>query len=257
MPLVWGSRGLAHSSGVVRYSPNLPDLVEYPLGDELEIALGVPVVVGNDATGGTWAEACLGAGRGASDFVFVALGTGIGTGFVAGGKLVTGANGFAGESGHMIVDASGPAHRTGQRGPWEYFASGSALGRMAREAAASGHFDLGVRKAGSIDALTGHHIVVALGDPQADSIFDRFCREVARGVANLALIFDPQRVVIGGGLAEIGEPLRSGVEQWLRHSLLGAEHRPQIEVVIAELGSDASALGAGLFAADALADLAR
>ncbi len=81
-------------------------------------------------------------------------------------------------------------------------------------------------------------------------IFDEFCRQVALGVANLVLIFDPERIVLGGGLIDIGEPLRAGVDRWLAELLLGAEHRPAVEVVLAELGSDANALGAGLLAAE-------
>jgi len=249
-----GVAGLAHRSGVVHYSPNLPDLVEYPLGTEVQQALGVPVVVMNDATAGTWAEAKLGAGRGADDFVFVALGTGIGTGFVCDGALLQGANGFAGEAGHMVVDAFGPTHITGQQGPWEYFASGSALGRLGREAAADGRFDAGVDLTGAARDIVGFHVIESLrnGDTQAEVILDGFCREVARGIANLVIIFDPERVVIGGGLSEVGEPLRAGVDHWLQELLLGSEHRPRVEVVMAELGDEAGALGAALMAAEQL-----
>jgi len=245
-----GVAGLAHRSGIIHYSPNLPDLVEYPLGTELADALDVPVIVMNDATAGTWAEAKLGAGRGTDNFAFVALGTGIGTGFVCDGKLISGANGFAGESGHMVVDASGPAHITGQRGPWEYYASGSALGRMGREAAAAGRFDAGPELADSVDDIVGFHVVEALrkDDDQAAVILDEFGREVARGMANLVVIFDPERIVVGGGLAEVGEPLRYRIEKSLGELLLGSEHRPAVEVAMAELGDEAGALGAALMA---------
>lgn len=247
-----GVAGLATSAGTIRYSPNLPDLIEFPIGPELEAALGIPVVVDNDATAAAWAEAELGAGRGASDFIFVALGTGIGTGFVAGGQLIHGAHGFAGESGHMVIDMFGPTHRTGQSGPWEYFASGSALGRMAREAARSGDFAMGLELAADVEAITGHQIAEALSvrDADAERIFDRFCREVARGLANLVLIFDPERVIIGGGLIEIGTPLCDGVRGWLDQLLLGSRHRPEVEVVLAQLGSKAGAVGAALLAAE-------
>jgi len=246
-----GVAGLAHRSGVVQYSPNLPDLVEYPLGTELQQAIGVPVVVMNDATAGAWAEAKLGAGRGADDFAFVALGTGIGTGFVSGGVLIQGANGFAGEAGHMVIDADGPTHITGKRGPWEYFASGTALGRMGREAASAGRFDAAFSLVGSVDDIVGFDVVNAMrdGDSQASVIFDEFTYQVAVGVANLVVIFDPERVVIGGGLTEVGEPLRHGVEQWLAKCLVGSDHRPPVEVVMAKLGDEAGALGAALFAA--------
>ena len=82
---------------------------------------------------------------------------------------------------------------------------------------------------------------------------EEWCRQVALGAANLVVIFDPARIVIGGGLTNIGEPLRAGIDRWLVEQLLGGEHRPPVEVVLAELGSDASALGAGLLAAERVA----
>ena len=247
-----GIAGLAHQSGVVRYSPNLPELVEFAIGPELANATGHNVTVINDATAGAWAEARLGAGRGVDNLIFVALGTGIGTGLVVNGQLVLGANGFAGESGHMVIDRNGPEHVTGQRGPWECFASGNALGRLGREAAAAGEFTVGAKLAGSIDDITGFHVVEALqrDDGQAAKIFDAFCREVARGLANLVLVLDPGRVVVGGGLVEIGSPLQSRIDSWLQRLLPGQPRRPVVEVVLAELGPDASPIGAALMSLD-------
>ena len=249
-----GIAGLATRSGVVRYSPNLPNLVEFPVGRLLAEATGTEVFSINDATAATWAEAKLGAGRGADDFAYVALGSGIGTGFVAGGHLLLGANGFAGESGHMTVDASGPAHITGEPGPWEYFASGHGLGRLGREAAAAGAFPAAAVLVGDITNIRSEHVVAALhqGDPTAAQIFDGFCREAARGIANLILILDSSRVVIGGGLADVGEPLRAGIDDWLLRMLLGSEHRPRVEVVLAAFGPESGALGAALVAAGPL-----
>ncbi|HJO99308.1 MAG TPA: ROK family protein [Acidimicrobiales bacterium] len=246
--------GLAHRSGVVRYSPNLPDLVEFPIGPELAKLVGRPVVLGNDATAGALAEHRMGAGRGTDNFGFVTLGTGIGTGFVLDGQLVRGASGFAGESGHMVVDLDGPVHVTGRQGPWEHFGSGNALGRMGRQAAATGGFPAGEATAGSIESITGQHVSDALagGDHDAARIFDRFCRHVAVGVANLVMIMDLERIVIGGGLVRIGEPLRSGIRTHLGPMIVGSDHRPPVEVVLAALGPDAGALGAGLMADDLL-----
>ncbi len=247
-----GIAGLAARSGVVRYSPNLPNLIEFPVGRLLAEATGRTVVTINDATAGTWAEAKLGSGRGTDDFAYVALGSGIGTGFVAGGHLLLGANGFAGESGHMTVDAGGPAHITGEAGPWEYFASGHGLGRLGREAAAEGNLAAAVALVGDISEIRSEHVIAALeqGDPTAAEIFDGFCREAARGIANLILILDSSRVVLGGGLAEVGETLRTGIDDWLQRLLLGSEHRPRVEVVLATFGSESGALGAALVAAD-------
>ena len=249
-----GIAGLAARNGVVRYSPNLPNLVEFPVGQLLAETTQTNVITINDATAGTWAEAKLGAGRGTDDFAYVALGSGIGTGFVAGGHLLLGANGFAGESGHMTVDASGPAHITGEPGPWEYFASGNGLGRLGREAASADTFPAAAALVNNINEIRSEHVVETLnqGDPTAAEIFDGFCREAARGIANLILILDSSRVVIGGGLAEVGEPLRSGIDDWLQRLLLGSEHRPRVEVVLATFGSESGALGAALVAADPL-----
>ncbi|MBC8194872.1 MAG: ROK family protein [Acidimicrobiia bacterium] len=246
--------GLAHRSGVIRYSPNLPDLVEFPIGPELEELVDRPIVLSNDATAGALAEHLMGAGRGCDNFGFVTLGTGIGTGFVLDGHLIRGTSGFAGESGHMVVDLDGPVHVTGRQGPWEYFGSGNALGRLGREAAADGSFPAGVSMAGSVDAITGQHVSDALadGDTDAARIFDGFCRLVAVGVANLVMILDLGRIVIGGGLVQIGEPLSSGIQAHLGQLVVGSEHRPPVEVVLADLGSDAGALGAGLMAAELL-----
>ena len=246
--------GLAHRSGVVRFSPNLPNLVEFPIGPELEALVGRPVVLGNDATAGALAEHRMGAGRGTDNFGFMSLGTGIGTGFVLDGQLVRGASGFAGESGHMVVDLEGPVHVTGRQGPWEYFGSGSALGRMGRQAAATGDFSAGEAMAGSVEAVTGQHVSDALanGDGDAARIFDEFCHLVGLGVANLVMIMDLERIVVGGGLVRIGEPLRSGIQAHLDKMVVGSEHRPPVEVVLAELGADAGALGAALMAADLL-----
>ena len=247
-----GIAGLTDRTGTLCYSPNLPDLLGFPIGPELEGVVGVPVTIVNDATAATLAEARLGAGRGSDHFGLVTLGTGIGTGFVLDGRLLEGAHGFAGEAGHTVVDAHGPTHITGQQGPWEYFASGSALGRMGREAAGTGRFDRALELAGSADDVTGHHVAAALaeGDADAASVFDGFCREVARGVANLVLILDLGRIVIGGGLADVGESLRAGIDGHLGDQLPGAEHRPAVEVRLAELGDDAGALGAALIAAN-------
>ena len=109
-----GIAGLTHRSGVVRYSPNLPNLIEFPITIEVENELGIPVVIGNDATVGTIAEWKIGAGKGSENFALVTLGTGIGAGLVVDGRLLLGNNGFAGEAGHMTIDVNGPVHITGQ-----------------------------------------------------------------------------------------------------------------------------------------------
>ena len=249
-----GIAGLAHRSGIVKYSPNLPNLIEFPITTEIENELGIPVVIGNDATVGTIAEWRIGAGKGSDNFTLVTLGTGIGTGFVIDGRLILGNNGFAGEAGHMTIDVNGPVHITGQRGPWEYFASGNALNRIVQQEASKGTYPWGVNEAGNWKNVTSKHLASGIKDLELDSlrILDHFCHEVSKGLINLVLLLDLERIVLGGGVSEIGEPLRSGVEKWIERTLIGSDHRPKIEVKLAELGSNAGAIGAALSTTDLL-----
>jgi glucokinase len=152
----------------------------------------------------------------------------------------------------MVVSADGPVHLTGHRGPWEYYASGNALGRLGREAASTGTFPRGIQLAGSAGGITGHHVMDAVveGDQPAQAVFTDWCTEVARGVANLVVLLDLSRIVLGGGLADVGEPLRAGVAAALGGLLPGADSRPVVDVVLAQLGADAGALGAALLASD-------
>jgi len=248
-----GVAGLVTRDGVVRYSPNLPGVQEFPLGQRLSDSLGCPVVVDNDATAATLAEWRVGAGRGHDDLLLVTLGTGIGAGLVMGGQLQRGAHGFAGEPGHMVVDPAGAPCACGRRGCWEAHASGSALGRMGAEAAAA--HDASVLAAlADGGVLRGEDVVAAAlgGDDVARSVLDGFARWVALGLANLVSVLDCSVVVIGGGLVDLGDLLLEPVRQHLGGLVMGAAHRPAVTVVSAALGSSAGSAGAALAAAQAV-----
>ncbi len=248
-----GIPGLVDKSGRLRVGPNLPGVTEYPFATELAQRLGVPVTVDNDATCAAWAERQRGASQGASDAVLVALGTGIGAGLVAGGRLQRGANGFAGEPGHMVVDPNGPPCPCGRRGCWERFASGSGLGRLAREAAHAGRADHVVALAGGDpEDVRGEHVTDAAraGDAEALQVFRQFAWWVALGIANLVNVLDPEVVVIGGGLVEAGDVLLRPVREAHRELVLAADHRPDVRIVEAALGEQAGAVGAALLAAE-------
>ena len=249
-----GMAALMDSSGIFRYAPNIPGVVNYPLVDNVKTQLNVPVIAENDATTATWAEAQLGAGRGYDDMAFVALGTGIGTGFVLGGKLHRGAHGYAGEAGHMTIQRDGPEHITGAHGPWEYFASGNGLGILARRWAAEGRLDAAVELAGSVADVRGEHVQQLLdaGEPGIEALIRRFSHDVAVGMADLVYVLDPEVFVLGGGLVDLGEMLRANVEKSLAERILGAQYRPAVPVVLAELGSYAGAIGAALLAEELL-----
>ncbi len=252
-----GVAGIVDRTGTLRYSPNIPGVFDLPVRARLEADLARPVTVENDATAAVWAEMRVGAGRGRRHVALVSLGTGIGTGFVFDGQLYRGWNGFAGESGHMIIQHGGPEHLTGARGPWEYFASGRGLVRRARELAAAGELADLVAEAGSAEAIDGArvHAALAAGDPAAMGLLDELCRYAGIGVANLVHVLDPELVIISGGVADIGEPLIRGIERWTHAHVLGGDHRPKVRVVAARLGPRAGAFGAALLAAaDSAAD---
>jgi glucokinase len=251
--LAVGIAGLIDRKGVVRYSPHLADVVQFPLAARLNDALQCPVTVENDLTTATLAEARLGAGRGCRDLIVVGLGTGIGTKFMIDGVIIRGANGFAGEAGHMTVNRGGALHVTGLPGPWEMYGSGNGLGALAQQAALAGSAPSLVALAGGAAAVTGETVAKALGagDAGALKVLDAYAEQVAIGIANLIMVLDPQRVILGGGVSELGEPLRSRVEAAAQRRVVGAAYRPAVPVVLAELGERAGALGAVLAAYDA------
>jgi glucokinase len=227
-----GIAGLIARSGTVRVSANLPGVIDLPLAARLADRLGVAVTVDNDATCAAWGEHEVGAARGADHALLVTLGTGIGAGIVADGHIVRGANGFAGEPGHMIVLPNGVLCPCGRRGCWERYGSGSGLGRLAREAAHAG-------KLATVVDLAG-------GDPEAVRGMADFGWWVALGIANLVNVLDPEIVVIGGGLVEAGDLLLAPVRSAFPDLVMSGAHRPQVPIVAAELGEHAGAIGAAL-----------
>ena len=242
-----GVPGLVDRGGVLRFAPNLPGVVDLDIKAELERRLGGQVRVDNDATCAAWGERQAGAAQGYDDVILVTLGTGIGGGIVAGGALLRGANGFAGEVGHMVVDPDGPECPCGQRGCWERFASGSGLGRLGQRAAAEGRAAQVLALAGGDPALVrGEHVTAAAaeGDLEAHAVLGELGWWVALGLANLANVFDPQAFVLGGGLVEAGDLLLGPVRTAFGQLLTGASHRSAIAVVPATLGEHAGAIGA-------------
>jgi glucokinase len=250
-----GVAGLVDRTGTIRFAPNLPGVIDLDVRGALAEATGLAVVVDNDANTAAVAEHRVGAGQGADDLVLVTLGTGIGGGIIVGGELRRGAAGFAGEPGHMVVDPNGPPCPCGRRGCWERFASGSGLGRIARDAANAGRADGIVTLAGGDpDDVRGEHVTRAAADGDGDALalVAEFAWWVALGVSNLENLLDPEVVVIGGGLAEAGELLLAPTREAYATLVLAYEHRPPVRIVGAELGADAGAIGAGLLALDLL-----
>jgi len=212
---------------------------------------GLAVVIDNDATCAAVGEWVYGAAAGATDAVVVTLGTGIGGGLVVNNRVARGALGFAGEIGHMVVDPSGPSCPCGKRGCWERFASGSGLGRLAREAAHAGRLDEVLRLAGGDpEAVRGEDVTAAAaaGDAAARAVLEELGWWLALGLANLANILDPSVFVLGGGMVDavdlVIEPVRTAFDNLVE----GRAGRPEVMIRLASLGERAGAVGAALLA---------
>jgi len=250
-----GAAGLVDRDGVLHMAPNLPGLRDLPIKALLQERLQLPVQVDNDATCAAWGERELGAAKGSDDVVIVTLGTGIGGGFVFDGHLYRGANGFAAEVGHVKVDPDGPPCPCGGRGCWERYASGSALGRFGREAGEGGRAARIVELAGGdFHDVRGEHVVAAAreGDRDAAELMDRFAWWVAQGLANLADAFDPDTIVVGGGLLVAADLFLDKARQLFPEVVLAGDARPAVTIVPAVLGEKAGAIGAALVARDLL-----
>jgi glucokinase len=251
-PVGVGVPGLVTHDGVLRAAPNLDGVAEFAIGAELSARLGVRVVVDSDATCAALAEWRLGAGRGTTDMVLVTLGTGIGGGLVSNGMLQRGANGFAGEFGHMLVDPDGPPCPCGRRGCWERYASGSGLAMLARTAAVGGRLRAVVRTVGEPDLVRGEDVQDAAraGDEEALTVIDEFGRWVATGLVNLTNAVDPELFVLGGGLARGADLYLGPIVAWFERLIYQPHLRPQPRIEFAEFGPLAGAVGAALLPTD-------
>ncbi|MCP4225528.1 MAG: ROK family protein [Actinomycetia bacterium] len=247
-----GIAGLVDSMGRLRRAPNLVDADEFAIRDLLEPLVKMPVMVDNDANCAARAELHVGVAVGVSHAVLITLGTGIGGALVVDGKVVRGAAGMAGEPGHMMVDASGPKCVCGLVGCWERYASGAGLAYLGRRAARDGKLAaVCVEAGGSPGAIRGEHITRAarLGDADAAAVLDEFAWWVSVGMANCAVMSDPEMIVVGGGLVRDWDLFGPRVRRYLDEVLLASEHRPAIRVEPAAAGEAAGALGAALLAA--------
>jgi len=243
-----GAAGLVDLSGVVRYAPNL-DWRDAPLQDDLAAALGVPVRVENDAAAAAWGEYRVGAAQHASGgALMLTVGTGVGGGLIMDDRLVRGATGIGGEFGHLIVAEGGPRCPCGNRGCLEAVASGSAIGRMGRQAVADGEEPSSALH--DVGEVTGTAVTRAAqhGDELAQRVLVRAGTWLGVGIASLVNSLDPEVVVIGGGVLSAGDLLLAPAIEAYEARIVAREHRAVPPVLRAELSDDAGLIGAALLA---------
>lgn len=219
-------------------SPNIPAWKNAPLAAEISAAVGLPVVLENDANCAAWGEARFGAGMGHRQVVMITIGTGIGGGIVLDGSLVRGAFGIAGEPGHMAVVPDGLPCGCGRLGCWEQYASGGALLRVAREHGYSGVGGAGVTQA------------ARAGDAAALAAFAHIGEWLGRGLATLCVVLDPSVIILGGGVSEADDLLLEPARDALARHLPASDQRPYAAVERAHWGTDAGFIGAADLARD-------
>ena len=218
-------------SGQVGSSAILPGWVGLHVAEEMELRLGMPVRVDNDANLGALAELFWGAGRGATELVYLKVATGIGAGLVIRGRLFHGAGGTAGEIGHLTIDEHGPLCRCGNRGCLETFAAGDALVELLRSSL--GH------------ELTAEEIVEQAieGDVACRRAIADAGRHLGHAVGAICNLMNPSRVVVGGSIGQAGELLLGEMREAVRRrAVLSAAQ--DVEIVAGVLGERAEVLGA-------------
>ncbi|MGC0318339.1 ROK family protein [Kitasatospora acidiphila] len=268
------------ATGALVFAPGL-DFARAPLRAMIADAVGLPVVADNDANAAAWAEYRLGAGRGHEHQVLVTLGTGLGCGVVVAGRLLRGAHGFAAEASHLTVDPLGPPCECGKRGCWGVSASGAAIARLGRQAAAARPASLlarllgdgsrgggaGARGAGDAGGAArdadgdaqhagvgswdaGEAVTEAArgGDAEALDILERMGTLTGTGLAALANVFDPAVLIVGGGPVAAGDLLLAPARASFARQLYSPGDRPAVPVLPAHFGADAGAIGAALLA---------
>ncbi|APT92209.1 glucokinase [Corynebacterium phocae] len=229
---------------IVRFAPHLP-WVDAPVRANLQARVDIPVVIEHDANSAAWAEWRFGAGQGARDWVFMAVGTGIGATLITGESIYRGAFGTAPEFGHLVVVPGGRECSCGKHGCLERYASGTALPDTFREL--RGKFPdstLGVDAKGADIAQAARE-----GDPLGVAVMEDFAQWLGQGLSIVADVLDPELIVLGGGVAGDADIYLDTAAQTMARSIVGAGHRPVARVVTAKLGSAAGMIG--------VADLAR
>lgn len=239
-----GVAGIVNSSeGVVRIPPNLPQWKEVPLRDLMEKETGLKTTITNDVNAWTIGEFLFGAGKGKRDIFCLTLGTGVGGGVISGGRLLVGANYAAVEFGHTVIKFDGPRCRCGNYGCLERFAGSKYIVDMAKRM---------IRKRESVlkdkEEINPKIIAIAAkkGDRVAREVMERVGYYVGIGIVNAIHMFDPEVVIIGGGVAKAGRILLEPIKRTVFKRIMKLKGR-RINIVLAKLGEGAGIIGASFF----------
>lgn len=237
-------------AGEIVYSNNL-HWAHVPLVALLHERLGVPVFVTNDANAAALGESYLGAGKDYGSMVMVTLGTGVGSGIVWDGKLYEGYRSAGAEVGHSVIKVGGERCTCGRKGCFEAYASATALIRQARRAMRKdANSRLWEMCGGDESKIDGKAVCDAArdGDKTAAAVLKEYIRYLAEGLANIANIFRPEIILLGGGISAAGDLLLVPLRKAFDPLVYGGNDHATVKIGIAKLGNDAGMIGAARFA---------
>ncbi|SHE44614.1 glucokinase [Marinitoga hydrogenitolerans DSM 16785] len=240
-----GSPGsIDRDHGIVRYAPNLP-FHNFELSRIIIEKLKIPTFVENDANAFALGEWYFGSAQGLKHFVALTLGTGIGGGVVSHGILITGKDGIGTELGHIIVDPDGPLCGCGSRGCIEAIASARNTARWAKEFSAKIPENKIVEFAGKVENIESKHVFMALehNDPVAKMVVDKITDALAKAIGNFVHIFNPEMIIIGGGMSKAGKSLLDPIIEKVNFYLMPS-FRNSFKILLSSLVEDAGILGA-------------
>lgn len=250
-----GSPGsIDHKEGIVKFSPNFPGWHDFPLCEEIRKHTNLDVFVENDANAYALGERTFGVGRGYDHLVCLTLGTGIGGGVITHGILLRGSTGIGAELGHMNILPDGPKCGCGSNGCLEALASATAMKRFVVEGYAK-HIDSSLFSQKTPDQVTPKDIFehAKMGDQFAISIFNKVVDALSVAVGSLVNIFNPQLIVLGGGIANAGDfllaPIVERSKDYVLPTMLGT-----YQVKLSQLGKDAGILGAASIVIERMKD---
>ena len=235
--------------GVVTLSPNLLGWHNVPLGDIVAERLSVEAYIINDASAAALGEYLLGAGVGVSNLIYVTVSTGIGGGIIIDGKLYLGADGCAGEVGHVTVDVNGPRCNCGNTGCLEILASGTAVAREAVTRVSRGEKSRITELVGDrLEDINASIVGVAAkgGDVLACDIIAKAANYLGIGLANLANIFNPELIIVGGGMSRLGDMLLEPARRVVSERAFQLPAR-SLRIVPSQLGDNGGVLGAAMY----------
>jgi len=236
--------------GIITSSPNLPGWYDIPLRGILEEKYKVNTFLINDANAAALAEHRFGAGKGVNNLIYITVSTGIGGGIIVNGELYLGSSGGAGEIGHTTVDVNGTRCNCGNIGCLEVLASGTAVAKEAIRRVSHGEkSSLTEMAEGKIENITAEQVSLAAqdGDSLALEVIGKAAIYLGAGMVNLVNLFNPEMIIVGGGMAKMGDLLLNPVRQVVKEKAFKLPAQA-VRIVPAQFGDDAGVFGAAIFA---------